>query len=135
MAEEDGGLFLACKMQLEKASGLIARRVVALISEEKLETPSNTVPDENAKGEGAVVRIGFEVELASKGDSSDDDVRALRGPDVLLNVKEHNAFLWASQAVVLNKGVERIGLGLEFAVDGTRELVLDGFMRRAESYG
>jgi hypothetical protein len=51
---------------------------------------------------------------------------------VLLDVKEHNAFLWASEAVVLAGGIEYIGVEVEFADDGTRELILDGFMRRAE---
>lgn len=132
VTEEDGSLFLACKRQLEKASGLVARRIVTLVSEGKLEAPESTVPDQTVQGEGAVVRIGFEVEIARKGDSSDGDVRFGRGPDVSLDVKEHNAFLWASKAVLLAGGVEQVGLELQFTDDGTRELILDGFMRRPE---
>jgi hypothetical protein len=133
MDEEDGSLCLACTRQLEKASGLITRRIVRLVSERKVEAPGIVLPDQTAEGERAVVRISFEVEIASYGDGGED--RDGRGPAIMLNVNEHDAFIWASEAVVLVGGVEEIGVGLGFSDDGTRELILDGFRRRREIGG
>ena len=120
--EEDGSLFVSAARELWEEAGLVAKRVVRVVSEGEGKVPGSRIT--NRTGEVAFVKFAFEVQV--EGDEGPGDLTVEADPN------EHDAFVWATEDEVKSGEIEVIGGKFELTYGGTKEMVLDAFRRRRD---
>lgn len=120
--EEDGSLFVSAARELWEEAGLVATRIVRIVSEGEGKVPGSRIT--NRTGEVAFVKFAFEVEVAGG--------KGPEGLTVEADPNEHDAFVWATEEELRSGKVETVEGEFGLTHGGTREMVLDAFRRRRD---